>query len=145
MTKRATRRSRSSCNGTGVARERTSASCTGGWFFNICIANVDDHLRNHGFLREGKGYRLSPAYDLNPVPADVRPRILSTAVTPDDATGSLDAALESAPYFGLRKPAAEAIVKEVRAGVANWRRVAGRLGAPSRECDRLASAFLTDP
>ena len=36
--------------------------------FNICIANVDDDLRNHGFLREASGWTLSPAYDLNPVP-----------------------------------------------------------------------------
>jgi serine/threonine-protein kinase HipA len=37
--------------------------------FNILISNTDDHLRNHGFLYEGQaGWRLSPAYDLNPVP-----------------------------------------------------------------------------
>jgi serine/threonine-protein kinase HipA len=47
--------------------------------FNICIANTDDHLRNHGFLREDGGWVLSPAYDLNPVPADVRPRILGAS------------------------------------------------------------------
>jgi serine/threonine-protein kinase HipA len=35
--------------------------------FNILIANTDDHLRNHAFLYEGdRGWRLSPAYDLNP-------------------------------------------------------------------------------
>jgi hypothetical protein len=32
------------------------------------------------------GWRLSPAYDLNPVPTDVQPRILSTAITEDDNT-----------------------------------------------------------
>ena len=38
--------------------------------FNILISNTDDHLRNHGFLYAGQeGWRLSPAYDLNPVPA----------------------------------------------------------------------------
>jgi hypothetical protein len=52
--------------------------------FNICIANVDDHLRNHGFLRTNTGWTLSPAYDLNPVPSDVRPRILTTNVTLDE-------------------------------------------------------------
>ena len=35
--------------------------------FNILISNTDDHLRNHGFLYKGPaGWRLSPAYDLNP-------------------------------------------------------------------------------
>jgi serine/threonine-protein kinase HipA len=47
--------------------------------FNILISNTDDHLRNHGFLYAGaEGWRLSPAYDMNPVPVEVKPRILST-------------------------------------------------------------------
>lgn len=42
--------------------------------FNVLISNVDDHLRNHGFLWQGRaGWTLSPAYDLNPTPVDVRP------------------------------------------------------------------------
>ena len=46
--------------------------------FNILISNTDDHLRNHGFLYAGQeGWRLSPAYDLNPVPTDIKPRILT--------------------------------------------------------------------
>jgi serine/threonine-protein kinase HipA len=36
--------------------------------FTILIGNRDDHLRNHGFLREGNGWRLSPAFDINPNP-----------------------------------------------------------------------------
>ena len=57
--------------------------------FNILISNTDDHLRNHGFLYEGQaGWRLSPAYDLNPVPTDIKPRILSTAINADDITAS---------------------------------------------------------
>jgi len=47
--------------------------------FNVLVSNVDDHLRNHGFLWLGRGgWTLSPAYDLNPTPADVRPRVLTT-------------------------------------------------------------------
>ena len=34
--------------------------------FNIVAANRDDHLRNHGFIRSPAGWRLSPAYDMNP-------------------------------------------------------------------------------
>src|SRR5690606_13467584 len=34
--------------------------------FNIAISNTDDHLRNHGFLLTREGWRLAPAYDLNP-------------------------------------------------------------------------------
>ena len=58
--------------------------------FNILISNTDDHLRNHGFLYEGQqGWRLSPAYDMNPVPIDIKPRVLSTAINEDDNTASL--------------------------------------------------------
>ncbi|MBN1608144.1 MAG: type II toxin-antitoxin system HipA family toxin [Polyangiaceae bacterium] len=109
--------------------------------FNICIANVDDHLRNHGFLRDPTGWRLSPAYDLNPVPADLKPRILSTCITPDDATGSLDAAREAAPYFGLRPQRVESIIAEVVAAVTDWERVARHFGAPKSELARMQSAF----
>jgi serine/threonine-protein kinase HipA len=110
--------------------------------FNVCIANLDDHLRNHGFLRERSGWTLSPAYDLNPVPTDVRPRILSTRVTLDDATGSLDAARESATYFGLASAQADAIIGEVRAAVSGWDAVARGAGASASERSRMRSAFL---
>ena len=70
--------------------------------FNILISNTDDHLRNHGFLYESQaGWRLSPAYDLNPVPTDIKPRILSTAINEDDNTASLALAMEVAGYFEL--------------------------------------------
>jgi serine/threonine-protein kinase HipA len=64
----------------------------------VLISNTDDHLRNHGFLYAGEqGWRLSPAYDLNPVPADVGPRILSTAiVVGDDRSASLELAFGAA-------------------------------------------------
>lgn len=52
--------------------------------FTVLISNVDDHLRNHGFLYTGnEGWQLSPAYDLNPTPIDIRPRVLSTAIDRD--------------------------------------------------------------
>jgi serine/threonine-protein kinase HipA len=63
--------------------------------FNILISNTDDHLRNHGFLYEGQaGWRLSPAYDLNPVPVDIKPRVLTTAVNEEDTTASFALAME---------------------------------------------------
>src|SRR5580692_5798358 len=70
--------------------------------FTITISNSDDHMRNHGFLYTGPdGWVLSPAYDLNPVPVDIKPRVLSTAIDLDDQTASLDVALSVADYFEL--------------------------------------------
>ena len=72
--------------------------------FTILISNTDDHLRNHAFLYEGQnGWRLSPAYDLNPVPIDIKPRVLVTAITEDDNTASLALAFEVAGYFEIAR------------------------------------------
>lgn len=110
--------------------------------FSILISNTDDHLRNHGFLWDGAaGWRLSPAYDLNPVPIDMKPRVLTTAIDFDDATASLKLALEVAPYFELAPREARRIAAEVGRAVATWRRVAAKLGLKRAEIDRMASAF----
>ena len=110
--------------------------------FNVLISNTDDHLRNHGFLYEHQlGWRLSPAYDLNPTPADVRPRVLSTSIGFDDPTASLDLALETAESYGLDVTTARGIAGEVGGAVAAWRETAERLGATHRDIARLASAF----
>jgi serine/threonine-protein kinase HipA len=110
--------------------------------FNILIANTDDHLRNHAFLyEEPNGWRLSPAYDLNPVPTDIKPRILSTAITEDDGTGSVELALRVAEYFGLNEDEARAIINEVRKATATWQKAAARLGLSALEIERMESAF----
>jgi serine/threonine-protein kinase HipA len=110
--------------------------------FNILISNTDDHLRNHGFLYDGQnGWRLSPAYDLNPVPTDIKPRILSTAINEDDNTASLALALDVAGYFELSANRAREIASEVGRAVAEWRDVAARHGLTEQEIARMASAF----
>lgn len=110
--------------------------------FNVLISNTDDHLRNHGFLYEGPaGWRLSPAYDLNPVPVDVKPRILTTAINEDDNTASLDMAMSVAPYFELADARARADAGAIARAVATWRDEATRRGLTKEECARMASAF----
>ena len=110
--------------------------------FNILISNTDDHLRNHGFLYAGQaGWRLSPAYDLNPVPVDIKPRILTTAINEDDGTASLDLAMTVADYFELDKDKAKAIAAQVGKAVSTWRDEAARHSIGKGEIDRMASAF----
>lgn len=113
--------------------------------FNILISNTDDHLRNHGFLyKDNSGWKLSPAYDLNPVPIDIKPRFLSTAVNMDDTTASIELILEVAEYFSLKEDEAKAIVKDVANIVENWRNVAATLGIRVGEINRMSSAFEHD-
>ncbi len=110
--------------------------------FNILISNVDDHLRNHAFLYLGiSGWRLSPAYDLNPTPTDIKPRILSTAIDASDATASLDLAIDVAHYFDLGITQAKAIIKEVGSAVALWQKEALKLKLSKKEIERMSSAF----
>jgi len=110
--------------------------------FNILISNVDDHLRNHGFLWAGaSGWRLSPAYDLNPTPADLKARILTTNISLDEGTCSIDLALSQAELFGLGIQQAKAIVAEVGSAVVEWRSVARQAGQTEAQIDRMASAF----
>lgn len=109
---------------------------------SILISNTDDHLRNHGFLYEpSAGWRLSPAYDLNPVPVDIKSRVLTTAIDEGDGTASLDLAFEVAPHFGVKPDKAKDIVREVGTAVARWRETAAATGLSNKEIDRMASAF----
>lgn len=110
--------------------------------FSVLISNTDDHLRNHGFLYVPEsGWSLSPAYDMNPVPIDLKPRVLSTTIDLEDATASYELALSVAPYFELDDNDARAIGAEVAAAVADWRTVAQTLGITAAETERMASAF----
>ncbi|MEO7965512.1 MAG: HipA domain-containing protein [Gemmatimonadaceae bacterium] len=114
--------------------------------FSVLISNTDDHLRNHAFLYTGPGgWRLSPAYDINPTPIDVRPRVLSTAIAVDgDPTASLSIALEVAEYFDLKPTEARIVAGVVGAAVKKWRDVAKDLGVVASERERMATAFEHD-
>jgi serine/threonine-protein kinase HipA len=113
--------------------------------FGVLISNVDDHLRNHGFLHTGtEGWRLAPVYDINPVPTDVRPRILATAIDEADTTASLELALGVAEYFDIKPDDARVIAGEVGKVVARWREEAAKKGLKPSDINRMESAFEHD-
>ncbi len=107
--------------------------------FNLLVSNTDDHLRNHGFiLVPGRGWQLSPAYDMNPVAiADG----LKLNITESDNALDLDLAREVAGYFRLRREEADAIIEMFRGIVAQWRTLAAGLGLSGYEQERMAGAF----
>jgi serine/threonine-protein kinase HipA len=82
--------------------------------FNCAINNTDDHLRNHAFLRDEAGWRISPAFDL--VVGRGRRLVLRPAAGMPP-TVSIDDALRSAPSFGLTAGAASSIRDEVLASL----------------------------
>ena len=110
--------------------------------FNVLVSNTDDHLRNHGFLYQKQdGWRLSPAFDLNPVPINAGHRILTTAIDLDDNEASLELALSVAGHFRLTLSDARKIVREVAQAVSTWRDVAARFNLSRHEIERMSSAF----
>lgn len=109
--------------------------------FNILVSNTDDHLRNHAFLHDGNGWRLSPAYDLNPMPVDVRPRVHALAIDAEDPSASLDHARSVARSFGLTAPASRLVISEVARSVRRWRTTVAAAGLSKRQLERMASAF----
>lgn len=112
--------------------------------FNILVSNTDDHLRNHAFLHADQGWRLSPVYDLNPCPADIKPRVHALAIDEEDASASVETALGVAHQFGLAASRARTIAAEVAAAVAGWPMVAKARGLSAAQIERMASAFEHD-
>jgi serine/threonine-protein kinase HipA len=113
--------------------------------FNVLVSNVDDHLRNHGFLWAGHdGWELSPAYDLNPTPTDVKARILTTNIDLDEGTCSVELLEGAAEFFGLSLKQARATIREVANVTRTWQSVAQEVGSRRAEIARMASAFEHD-
>lgn len=108
--------------------------------FSICIKNTDDHLRNHGFLLTENGWRLSPAYDINPNETGMG-RGLSLNISDTDNSLDLNLALSVAEYFRLEKQKAYEIIETVKNAVSQWRNFANEYGISKSEQDRVKAAF----
>lgn len=102
--------------------------------FNVLIGNRDDHLRNHGFLRQGNGWVLSPAFDVNPNP-DKNEHVL----TLDGADPSADSALVlgTRDFYRLSASRSDEIEREVRDAVRGWVAQAKRIGLRNAEIDLM--------
>ena len=110
--------------------------------FSVMIGNLDDHLRNHGFLYDGDGkWRLSPAYDLNPVPLVEKLRELTTWISEEGPEASIDQAYRAAPYFALKNGDATRIVDTVASGIKGWQDIARKLGMSKVDLKVYATAI----
>ncbi len=113
--------------------------------FNVLTGNLDDHLRNHGFLYDQHDkWRLSPAYDLNPVPLAEKAREMTTWISEEGPDADIDQARRAAAYFALKDEQAEAIVGEVSAALKGWRNTASQLGMSAADISVYATAIVSD-
>ncbi len=109
--------------------------------FSIMISNTDDHLRNHGFLYQKNGWRLSPVYDVNPTPLHLKEKRLTTFIDLYENKASLKIALSVIKEFRISKETAHQIIKEVETAVSEWKTVAKKLGLKNKEIEFMSSAF----
>lgn len=107
--------------------------------FSILISNTDDHLRNHGFLYDGRGWTLSPIYDINP--SAYKTDMLYTAIADDNNEATIENALQYAGYFRLSATEAQNIINNMKAVVKNWVLTARRYQLSQAEINRMSPAF----
>jgi len=106
--------------------------------FSIAVSNTDDHLRNHGFLLERRGWRLSPLFDVNPNPEGAG---LTLNISKDDNALDFNLALEQAEFFGLTADEAQDILEYLTVVVGQWRNAAAAAGLAPSEIRSMETAF----
>lgn len=106
--------------------------------FNVLVGNRDDHLRNHGFLREPTGWALAPAFDINPNPdKDIHVLTLDEA----DPTPDTSILLKNHAYFRLDAGRAQAVLDQVRGATRRWREIAKAARARGHEISLMESVI----
>ncbi len=104
--------------------------------FNILIDNTDDHEKNHALLRQPDGrWGLAPAFDVLPTAQGLGYQQLRVGA--EGQVSTLANALSECAAFGLRLPAARAIVKDVAVAVDRWQDAFRAEGVIEAELARL--------
>tara|TARA_R110001583_G_scaffold108831_1_gene257547 strand:- start:552 stop:1808 length:1257 start_codon:yes stop_codon:yes gene_type:complete len=109
--------------------------------FNIAVSNTDDHLRNHGFILSEKGWRLSPAYDLNP---STEKNGLALNIDMVDNSLDFELAKSVGDYFRLSENEMDIIIEEVLTVVKDWKAIAKQIGISNKEQIIMEAAFRTE-
>ncbi|HMR94364.1 MAG TPA: HipA domain-containing protein [Microthrixaceae bacterium] len=108
--------------------------------FSIAVNNTDDHMRNHGFLRDGRGWTLSPVFDVNanPNPSSERATGIGGATTPIE---SLNALFQTASAFDINDVDARRAWRDILAVTSGWRSFASAAGIAAPEQEAFAGVL----
>lgn len=111
--------------------------------FNIFVSNDDDHLRNHGFVRDPRlpGWRLSPLYDVVPRPGVAYERQLHLEVGSQGKLATLDNAMSAFSAFVPQRTTALAIIRRIWGELRQWMATFENAGASGALIDQLTPAF----
>ena len=107
--------------------------------FNVATANRDDHLRNHGFIRNPSGWMLSPAFDMNP---SFKKEEHVLAIDTDQHDADIQTVIDTAPLYRLSEGEAQEIADNILGTIAGWRTRAQRLGLSNYDCTEAEHLFL---
>lgn len=105
--------------------------------FNICIGNTDDHFRNHAFLLDKGGWKLSPAYDMNPT-ASMYQALLVDACSNDS---DLNRLYEAHEQYMLDAATAKGVIMDVVGNMKSWGNMARDVGLSRGEMVHFANRF----
>ncbi len=107
--------------------------------FSMATSNTDDHLRNHAFILEENGWKLSPLYDVNPVPYGDE---LSLSISETDSKISFELAISTAHSYGISQMQAQEVVADIRKIVkSRWEKLATKYGVKRAEIEYMRPAF----
>ena len=111
--------------------------------FNALISNSDDHPRNHAVIAMEKDWRLSPAYDLTPLPQiSIERRDLALEcgdIGRYANAGNLCS--QSARFLLASNEAGKTISHMAEAVAKRWYDIARKEGVSEKDCDSIAGAF----
>lgn len=107
--------------------------------FYMAVTNTDDYLRNHAFILAENGWKLSPMYDVNPVPYGDE---LALLVDDNDNRISIELAIEVACRFGISQRDAQKLSDDILKIVReNWERIARECGLSRGQIENMRPAF----
>ncbi|MFC4623243.1 type II toxin-antitoxin system HipA family toxin [Comamonas nitrativorans] len=112
--------------------------------FNILMDNTDDHERNHSLclnLADGY-YDLSPAYDVVPSLQNLGYQALIVGTM--GAESSLENALTQINEYGIKRPRAIELIRQVAATVDRWVAHFSALGVSPADMALLAASIDRD-
>lgn len=124
----------------GISPERDIRELWRRVLFSCAIGNVDDHMRNHGFLRVRGGWCLSPAFDINPTPGD-NTKYLRTEVDFDDDEAHPQVAVDACEWYRISSAEALAEARAMSSVIRHWRKVATANGIAKPSQDYMASCM----
>jgi serine/threonine-protein kinase HipA len=106
--------------------------------FNVLVSNTDDHLRNHGFVLTNQGWRLSPAYDMNP---NEMGNGLTLNISENSNELNISVVMSTASYYQVNVDTANRILEEMLQEITNWRAIAKKFGISNSEIELTKRAF----